>query len=316
MKWSAATGHGFSTVSTSMWPATTTPPYLGMHRSTFWPSCAPGFWSPTASQEALIAQLRAEIEGLKTQVQTLSQQVQKLTAEKTSLSGQIQTLQAQNAGLALQIKNLDEANRALKSQLSAADAEKLTLQKRIAELEARIAELTKGDKLSVPQIKDIVDALPKHSTSKYDTRARSKITTLAIHHSAAGGDVLPQAVATYHVRKGWPGIGYHFYITADGTIYQCNRLESVSYHSGYANTYSVGICLAGSFMNGATPPDNQMAAATHLVAHLTKELNIRLENVKGHKELPQTSTACPGSEWLQGQKWKDRFLAAVKAKLG
>jgi len=25
---------------------------------------------------------------------------------------------------------------------------------------------------------------------------------------------------------------------------------------------------------------------------------------------------CPGSDWLAGQRWKDRFIAQVKAKLG
>ena len=111
-------------------------------------------------------------------------------------------------------------------------------------------------------------------------------------------------------------MGYHFYIMADGTIYQCNKLETISYHVGYANDSCVGICLAGRFMDGALPPDKQFAAAAQLVAYLAQKLNVRLENVKGHKELPETGTACPGSDWIQGVRWKDRFLAQVKAKMG
>ncbi len=272
--------------------------------------------SPTAPQDVLIAQLHAEVEALKAQVLTLSDQVKQLTTEKASVAGQVQTLQAQNAGLGLQVKNLDRANAALKTQLAAVETDKQALQRRVSELEQQISELTKADRVAPPPIQDVVDALPKHITNKYETRTLSAITTLAIHHSAAAGTITPHNVAAYHVSKDWPGIGYHFYITADGTIYQCNRLESVSFHVGFANTYSVGICLAGRFMDGVTPPEIQMSAAAHLVAYLTQKLNIRLENVRGHKELPQTQTACPGSDWLGGQQWKDRLFAQVKEKLG
>ncbi len=271
--------------------------------------------SPTAPQDALIAQLRAEIEALRSQVQTLSNQVKQLTQDKTSLTSQVQTLQAQNNGIGLQIKARDNENNALKTRLAAVQADKEALQKKVSELELQLAELTKAGQISAPPIQDVVDALPKHSTSTYETRALSAITALAIHHSAAPGTITPHNVAAYHVSRGWPGIGYHFYITTDGTIYQCNRLESVSYHVGLANTYTVGICLAGRFMDGVTPPDNQMEAAAHLVAFLTQKLNIRLENVMGHRELPQTQTVCPGSDWLEGQRWKDRFIAKVKEKL-
>ena len=272
--------------------------------------------SPTAKQDAMITQLRAEIASLQAQVLTLSGQVKQLTQDKASVASQVQTLQAQNSGLGLQIKNLSSAISTLKTQLAAAEADKQALQKRASELELQIAELMKIERVAAPPIQDIVDTLPKHNTNKYETRALSTITALAIHHSAASGDIAPRNVAAYHVSREWPGIGYHFYITADGTIYQCNRLESVSYHVGLANTYSVGICLAGRFMDGATPPEGQLTAAVHLVAYLMQKLNIRLENVMGHKELPQTETACPGSDWLEGQQWKDRFIAQVKERLG
>lgn len=272
--------------------------------------------SPTAPQDAIVAQLRTEIQGLQAQIQTLSNQVKQLTQDKASVASQVQTLQAQNNGLGLQIKDLGSTNSALKTQLAAAQADKRALQKRVSELEAQIAELAKADLMAAPPIRDVVNALPRHSTKKYETRALSAITALAIHHSAASGEIPPHNVAAYHVSRDWPGIGYHFYITADGTIYQCNRLESVSYHVGMANTYTAGICLAGRFMDGAAPPEGQMAAAVHLVAYLTQKLNIRLENVMGHRELPQTQTVCPGSDWLEGQRWKDQFIAQVKAKLG
>jgi N-acetyl-anhydromuramyl-L-alanine amidase AmpD len=272
--------------------------------------------SPTAPQDAVIAELRAEVKRLQEQVTGLTDQVNKLTADKAALNGQIQTLQAQNAALTLQIKNLTDANATLKNQLATSDADRQALRKKVTELEARIAELTQKPTIPAPPIRDIIASLPQHPENRYSTRPLTAITTLAIHHSAASGEIPPQNVAAYHVRRDWPGMGYHFYITSDGTIYQCNRLETISYHVGYANDYSVGICLAGRFMDGATPPEKQFAAAAHLAAYLSQKLNVNLANIRGHKELPQTSTACPGSDWLEGARWKDRFIQQVRAKLG
>jgi N-acetyl-anhydromuramyl-L-alanine amidase AmpD/cell division protein FtsB len=272
--------------------------------------------SPTAPQDAIIAELRALVKRLEDTVAGLTEQVNKLTAEKTALNGQVQTLQAQSAGLLLQVRNLTDANNTLKNQLAASEADRQALRKKVAELEARIAELTQQPTIAPPAIRDITATLPRHATNKYSTRALSAITTLAIHHSAASGEIPPQNVASYHVRRDWPGIGYHFYIMSDGTIYQCNRLETISYHVGYANDYTVGICLAGRFMDGATPPEAQLAAATHLAAYLLQKLNVKPENIRGHKELPQTATACPGSDWLEGKRWKDKFAQQVRARLG
>ncbi len=272
--------------------------------------------SPTAPQDEVIAQLRAEVKRLQEQVAGLSDQVGKLTADKTALNGQLQTLQAQNAGLTLQLKNLTDANAALKTQLTASETDREALRKKVAELEARIAQLTQQPTVPAPAIRDITATLPQHATNRYSSRPLTAIKGLVIHHSAASGEIPPQNVAAYHVRKDWPGMGYHFYITSDGAIYQCNKLETISYHVGVANDYTVGICLAGRFMDGALPPDRQLAAATHLCAYLADKLNVGLANIKGHKEWPETGTACPGSDWLEGQRWKDRFIQGVKAKLG
>jgi N-acetyl-anhydromuramyl-L-alanine amidase AmpD len=272
--------------------------------------------SPSAPQDAVIAELRAEVKRLEETVAGLTDKVNKLTADKTALNGQVQTLQAQNASLLLQIKNQTDANNVLKNQLSVSEADRQALSKKVAELEARIAELTQKSSIPAPPIRDITASLPRHAANRYSTRSLSAITGLAIHHSAASGEIPPQNVAAYHVRRDWPGMGYHFYIMSDGTIYQCNRLESISYHVGYANDYTVGICLAGRFMDGATPPEKQLAAATHLAAYLSQTLNVKVENIKGHKELPQTSTACPGSDWLEGKRWKEMFIQQVRAKLG
>jgi len=156
-------------------------------------------------------------------------------------------------------------------------------------------------RVSRPPIQDLINQLPRHATKQYETRTLSEIRSLVIHHSATPSTIMPRRIAEYHVRKhDWPGIGYHFLVAEDGSLFQANALETVSHHAATANQYGVGICFLGDF-TAQVPPPAQLRAGAHLVAWLMQELNITLENVKGHREL--MDTVCPGDQWLIGQKW-------------
>ena len=140
------------------------------------------------------------------------------------------------------------------------------------------------------QIKDITAELPKSSTKTYGRRSLSQIVRYVIHHSAtSGGD--PWSFARYHVQtNGWPGIGYHFVIMPDGTTYQTNALETISYGVENMNTGAVNTCLVGNFE--VTKPT---AAQINAVVYLHKDLAARLgqKPIVGHNDLKQT-TKCPG----------------------
>ena len=207
---------------------------------------------------------------------------------------------------------------ALRQQIAQLQAQLQAAQTRIAELEAEIERLRGGGGGTVqpPVIRDVVDSLPKHPTLRYDTRPRSAITHLAIHHSAADGNVSPQTIAEYHVNsRGWPGIGYHYYIPSDGTVYWTNRLETISYNVYDNNNCVVGICLGGNFI-GTTPTNAQMDSAARLVAWLMQELNIPLERVLGHGQFPNNSTSCPGDQWTAGARWRDDLFHRVQQLRG
>ena len=141
---------------------------------------------------------------------------------------------------------------------------------------------------------NVVNDLPKHPYKRYGTRTLSQIRYLVIHHSG-GFNQSVEAIARYHVgpnhisSEGIPGIAYHFYITEDGTTFQTNELETVSWHVGGNNTASVGICMSGNF-NGQPPSQAQLQSALSLVASLVDKLgNVE---VKGHRDFSNTS--CPG----------------------
>ena len=147
-----------------------------------------------------------------------------------------------------------------------------------------------------PEILDIADELPRHRRRRYRRRKLSSIRYIVVHHGAAMGDGLSRirAYARYHVESlGWPGIGYHFAVAKDGTIYRTQPLDVVSYHVGGYNSKSVGVVLVGHY-DIEDPPPEQMASARHLCAWLCEELGLPPENVRGHREFPGVHKTCPG----------------------
>jgi hypothetical protein len=144
---------------------------------------------------------------------------------------------------------------------------------------------------------DITDTLTKHPTKHYGTRALGAITTHVVHHSATGPTCTPEQIARYHVYGlDWPGIGYHFVITPDGTIYQTNGVTTTSYHVAGNNGYTIGTCLVGNFTQG--PPTGAQICALEFLQHQwLPGLLGRTLALKGHKEMPGAQTACPGDKW-------------------
>ncbi len=160
---------------------------------------------------------------------------------------------------------------------------------------------------------NLVGQLAVHPTERYSVRAVSQIRTLVIHHTGAAPDVPPAAIAEYHVsRLGWPGIGYHFLVGADGQVFQTNALVTESFHARQSNATSVGIALAGNFTD-ITPPEAQMDALAALCAWLSGGLRLGIDAIVGHREL--VDTPCPGQQWTGGDAWKNLLQARVDAIL-
>ncbi len=175
--------------------------------------------------------------------------------------------------------------------------------------------LARAPEVEQPPMLEIVDKLPHREDETYEQRDLSQITHIAVHHSAAPADLPPERIAAYHVYSPthqWPGMGYHFYIGPEGTIYHTQALDRISWHVYKNNSYTVGVCLAGNF-NQTIPPAFQLQAAAWLIAWLMQELRIPLEHVMGHKEYPYNATACPGYQWDEGIRWKEMLIEAIEA---
>lgn len=232
-----------------------------------------------------------------------------LRARLQQRDGELAEAQTRLAAMERELAGRDERLGAMQSQVNSQQVEinrlKVALQQGGA--------LPPASPLSPPAIHDITDDLVKHATLRYDTRTLDKITHICIHHSAAPATIAIQNVAEYHVKdRGWPGIGYHFYVKPDGATYQTNHMETVSYHVADNNHYTVGVCVAGDFTY-QPPPATQVEAAARLVAWLMQELKVPDAHIMGHKEFPKNDTSCPGETWLKNVTWKNTLLDKVRS---
>jgi hypothetical protein len=169
-------------------------------------------------------------------------------------------------------------------------------------------------RITSPPMEDITTRLPHHPVRSFESRALEQIQYLVIQHSVLPGGFPAEKIAAYLVEeKHWPGIGYHFYITSDGKIYQTNRLETVCYFAGanvQYNRQGVCICFAGDFTN-EVPTATQLRSGGKLLAFLMQELELPIERIMGHKRF--VATQSPGQQWDGGRKWKDMLLVEVRA---
>lgn len=126
---------------------------------------------------------------------------------------------------------------------------------------------------------------------------RKATRRIVLHHSASGANTTWQDIQKWHLNNGWAGIGYHYVIHPDGSIYRGRPEGAAGAHayqdsSHEANSDGIGICLIGNFETGA-PTEAQLAGVVELVRDIwTRYPGIP---VIGHKDV--MATACPGKNF-------------------
>lgn len=155
---------------------------------------------------------------------------------------------------------------------------------------------------------DISQKLPTHPSKHYaDNRTHERIRSIAIHHMAAEssaqnpnpvkrGEMVVRGIANYHVQKGWPGIGYAFFVTKDGLIFKTNPMTTVSFHVGASNRDSVGVCLEGNLDTHQILPPQKEALYNLLHYIMGVCPQVTYKDILGHREYPGYSwKSCPGN---------------------
>ncbi len=121
---------------------------------------------------------------------------------------------------------------------------------------------------------------------------RSKTDYIILHHAAAVS-LSADDVHRIHLGKGWTGIGYHFYVRKDGSVYRGRPIDTMGAHCEYYNLQSIGICFEGNYETEAAMPDAQKRAGQELVGYL-KGVYPKAK-VMPHRHF--NATACPGKHF-------------------
>ena len=143
-------------------------------------------------------------------------------------------------------------------------------------------------------------------------RNRSAITTIGWHYTAVlrkNRAFITNHEAYWRDTLGWDRGGYHFYIDADGNIYQNYDYERITWGIADNNGYVVHISVEAG--NGNDYSQEQVAAREWLTRKIMGDLNVPASKVKGHWEIYNNSS-CPGYTKAQ----MDAFRAKLAQPTG
>lgn len=126
--------------------------------------------------------------------------------------------------------------------------------------------------------------------------ALDEVKKIIIHHTAGSGGESVEDIHAYHQRQGWAGIGYHYFIDHNGTVFIGRPEWAVGAHAYGCNSESLGIVLTGNFCD-TVPNIGQLRSLIYLIADLCARNWIDVDAVYGHGYWPggDNDTSCPGS---------------------
>ncbi|MCP4162809.1 MAG: hypothetical protein GY760_22340 [Deltaproteobacteria bacterium] len=136
-----------------------------------------------------------------------------------------------------------------------------------------------------------------------------EIRKLIVHCSATreGQEISAATINTWHLKRGWSGIGYHFVIGLDGTIEYGRPLEKTGAHTKGYNRSSIGICYIGGVESERVdgkwiPKDTRTCEQKESLKLLLKTL-LRLHPgavIHGHRDF--ANKACPSFDATEEYK--------------
>lgn len=139
---------------------------------------------------------------------------------------------------------------------------------------------------------------------------RASTQYIALHHAAAK-KCSANDVDAWHKGNGWIGIGYHFFVRKDGTIYRGRPLWALGAHVSGKNNVAIGICAEGDYSKEKAMPQAQKLALAELLDYLIS-YHYPQAKIVGHGEIG--ASACPGANYpLYELKNYKKILAAPEA---
>lgn len=141
----------------------------------------------------------------------------------------------------------------------------------------------------------------------YYGEKRPETKGIIIHHfgvDAYYNRVDLQLIAIQHAKETEPEELYHYIILTDGSIIKGNEEGIVVYHANnnYWNNVSIAVCLWGN-LSKKQPTEAQIKALIKLLIKLVAKYKIHTNNIKGHCDVGDAYTECPGLHLYGKLKW-------------
>src|SRR5699024_5812789 len=121
-------------------------------------------------------------------------------------------------------------------------------------------------------------------------RAVSRIKNIAIHYSATASGSTKAFENHWKNTLKWKTGGYHEVILLNGDVELNYNPNVISNGVGGQNSYIYNICYVGA----GQPTSAQLKTLIERANYNRKRFNLPINAVKGHREFPKQSTACPG----------------------
>jgi hypothetical protein len=122
---------------------------------------------------------------------------------------------------------------------------------------------------------------------------RLKTEYLILHHTAEKKPLSVEDINNMHLRNGWLGIGYHYYVRKNGEVWRGRPQWAKGSHCPGKNFNSIGVCFEGNF-EVEQMGETQLNAGLELVRYLRKQVYPGII-IGGHGTY--YATACPGKNF-------------------
>jgi len=130
------------------------------------------------------------------------------------------------------------------------------------------------------------------------------ISLIVVHCSATREDksFTEHDLDVCHRRRGFNGVGYHFYIRKNGDIKSTRPLERIGAHARGFNSESIGICYEGGLDSEGHPKDTRTPWQKHSLRVLILTLLRDYPGCRicGHRDL---SPDLNGNGEIEPEEW-------------
>ena len=136
-----------------------------------------------------------------------------------------------------------------------------------------------------------------------------KINLIVIHCSATRSNqsfTVEDLRVCHNTQFHGKGIGYHYYITRDGQVYQTRSEAEIGIHARRYNAHSIGICYEGGLDEHGRAADTRTPEQRASLIALLRALKVDYPHaeIMGHCELEGVHKDCP---CFSCQEYRDYF---------